>query len=86
MRGEAANETLAKVQSCDESLLALRAKQDLTDKNLAVRPSPHAAFLPVAPNSPGRCAQELGDEVRNTHAKLNQILTLLREEAQRPQK
>ena len=40
MRGEAANETLAKVQSCDESLLALRAKQDLTDKNLAVRPSP----------------------------------------------
>jgi len=40
VRGEAANETLAKVQSCDESLLALRAKQDLTDKNLAVRPSP----------------------------------------------
>jgi len=27
--------------------------------------------------------QELGDEVRNTHTKLNQILTLLREEAER---
>ena len=45
MRGEAANETLAKVQSCDESLLALRAKQDLTDKNLAVRPSPARRVL-----------------------------------------